>query len=96
MPWPRLAADMKHFRKLTVGGVVIVGRVTFENIGLLENRLNVVLSRSPDKYQGQNLIGARSLEHAEALIASGDALNVIAGFSHLDPRRISSSEHYRG
>jgi len=81
MPWPRLAADMKHFRKLTVGGVVIVGRVTFENIGLLENRLNVVLSRSPDKYQGQNLIGARSLEHAEALIASGgfQVANIIGG-----------------
>mmetsp|Transcript_12498 Transcript_12498/g.18125 ORF Transcript_12498/g.18125 Transcript_12498/m.18125 type:complete len:165 (-) Transcript_12498:109-603(-) len=69
LPWPRLAADMKHFRELTVGGVVIVGRVTFEKIGVLEKRLNVVLCRSP-KLKGENLIAARSLEHAEMLIRS--------------------------
>ncbi|KAJ8901752.1 hypothetical protein NDN08_003958 [Rhodosorus marinus] len=83
MPWPKLGADMKHFRELTVGGVVIVGRVTFEKIGVLENRLNVVLCRSRNEYRGENLIGARSLEQAEMLIGSRgfQVANIIGGQS---------------
>lgn len=47
LPW-RLPEDLKHFRELTQGGVVIMGRKTYESIGKpLPNRENWVISRQP-------------------------------------------------
>ena len=48
MPW-RLPADLKHFKAVTMGHPVVMGRRTFESIGkALPGRRNVVLSRSLD------------------------------------------------
>ncbi len=45
LPW-RLPDDLKHFKALTVGKPVIMGRKTYDSIGRpLPNRLNVVMSR---------------------------------------------------
>jgi len=45
LPW-RLKSDMQHFKKLTVGKPVIMGRKTFESIGkALKDRTNIVLTR---------------------------------------------------
>ncbi|MGF1642084.1 MAG: dihydrofolate reductase [Thiotrichales bacterium] len=46
MPW-HLPADLKHFRALTVGKPIIMGRRTFESLGgrLLPERLNIILTR---------------------------------------------------
>ena len=45
LPW-RLPADLKHFRQVTFGKPVIMGRSTFESIGApLEGRQNIVLTR---------------------------------------------------
>ena len=42
--------DTRHFRALTKGHVVIMGRKTFESIGHpLPNRMNIVVSRNPAK-----------------------------------------------
>lgn len=50
IPWlGQLPADMKHFRTLTTGNAVVMGRTTFDSLtGPLPNRLNVVLSRQTD------------------------------------------------
>lgn len=46
MPW-HLPADLKHFKTVTMGHPVVMGRRTFESIGkALPGRRNVVLSRS--------------------------------------------------
>jgi len=46
LPW-RLSGDLKHFRALTMGKPVIMGRKTFESIGRpLSGRANIVLSRA--------------------------------------------------
>ena len=44
MPW-HLPADLKRFKELTKGGVVIMGRKTFDSLGLmpLPNRMNVII-----------------------------------------------------
>lgn len=48
MPW-HLPADLKHFKRVTLGHSVIMGRKTFEAIGKpLPGRINVVLSRDPE------------------------------------------------
>jgi dihydrofolate reductase len=72
MPW-RLKSDLKHFRALTVGKPIVMGRRTFESLsGPLKGRTNIVLSRDP-KFAALGILVARSLEHAlEA--ARGDAL----------------------
>ena len=48
MPW-HLPADLAHFKAITLGHPVLMGRRTFEAIGRpLPGRRNLVLSRSPD------------------------------------------------
>lgn len=48
IPW-RFKEDMEHFRKLTSGGIVIMGRKTYESIGKpLPDRLNFIISRTKD------------------------------------------------
>jgi dihydrofolate reductase len=43
-----LPADLVHFKNLTTGHAVIMGRKTFEGIGkILPNRLNIVVSSKP-------------------------------------------------
>ena len=45
LPW-RLPEDLKHFRRLTLGNTVLMGRKTFESLGKpLEGRANWVLTR---------------------------------------------------
>lgn len=45
LPW-YLPADLKHFKALTTGKPIIMGRKTWESLGrALPNRLNIVISR---------------------------------------------------
>lgn len=48
LPW-RLPADLKRFKQLTTGHVVLMGRKTFDSIGRkpLPDRDNLVVTRSP-------------------------------------------------
>jgi dihydrofolate reductase len=46
MPW-RLPSDLKHFKQVTMGCPIIMGRLTWQSIGrALPGRLNIVISRS--------------------------------------------------
>ena len=48
MPW-HLPADLAHFKRVTLGKPVLMGRKTFESIGRpLPGRRNLVISRNPD------------------------------------------------
>ena len=48
LPW-RLSADLKRFKKLTMGHHIIMGRKTFESIGrLLPGRVSVIVTRNPN------------------------------------------------
>ena len=48
MPW-HLPADLKHFKAVTLGKPVIMGRKTYESIGrALPGRLNLVITRDPE------------------------------------------------
>lgn len=60
----RLKEDLKYFKKLTSGNVVIMGRRTYESIGKpLPNRHNVVISRN-EKFSAQGCTVTHSLESA--------------------------------
>ncbi|WP_027724444.1 dihydrofolate reductase [Tuberibacillus calidus] len=48
LPW-HLPNDLKHFKKLTMGHAIIMGRKTFQSIGqALPGRRNIVLTRNPN------------------------------------------------
>lgn len=48
MPW-HLPADLKHFKELTLGKPIVMGRKTYESIGKpLPGRENIILTRNPD------------------------------------------------
>lgn len=47
LPW-HLPADLRHFKKLTTGHPILMGRKTYESIGKpLPNRTNIILTRNP-------------------------------------------------
>ena len=47
LPW-RLPEDLAHFKKLTMGHPIVMGRTTFESIGRpLPGRATIVLTRDP-------------------------------------------------
>jgi dihydrofolate reductase len=48
LPW-RLPADLRHFRRTTLGKTVVMGRKTWESLARpLPERRNIVLSQQPD------------------------------------------------
>lgn len=84
LPW-YLPEDLKYFRRLTTGGVVIMGRKTYESIGKpLPNRTNIVISRNPD-FQADGVRTVGSLEEARELggnvatVNGNDEVFVIGG-----------------
>ncbi len=68
-----LPADLQHFKRLTTGHTVVMGRKTYESIGKpLPNRTNVVVTRQPD-YWAEGCIVVNSLEEAIAQATSARA-----------------------
>ncbi len=73
LPW-RLPEDLKRFKALTMGHVMIMGRKTYESIGrLLPGRRSVIVSRQAG-YVVPGAVVAASLE--DAIAAAGDAPDV--------------------
>ncbi|WP_139410233.1 type 3 dihydrofolate reductase [Aeromonas veronii] len=92
MPW-HLPADLAHFKRVTLGKPVLMGRKTFESIGRpLPVRRNLVISRNPD-YQAEGIEVVGSVEAALALLAgsSVEELMVIGG-GHLYAEMLPSAD----
>jgi len=72
LPW-RLKSDMMHFRALTMGKPVVVGRKTYVSIGKpLKGRTTIVVSRDP-AFAAPGIVVAPGLD-AALVAARGDAL----------------------
>lgn len=68
LPW-RLSSDLKHFKQLTMGRPMVMGRRTFASIGRpLPGRTTIVVSRDPT-YAAEGILTAASLDAALALAA---------------------------
>ncbi|HHP5489799.1 TPA: type 3 dihydrofolate reductase [Aeromonas veronii] len=92
MPW-HLPADLAHFKRVTLGKPVLMGRKTFESIGRpLPGRRNLVISRNPG-YQAEGIEVVGSIEAALALLAgsSVEELMVIGG-GHLYAEMLPSAD----
>ena len=69
LPW-HLPADLKHFKTLTEGHPVLMGRKTHEAIGIpLPNRTNIIITHNAD-YQAPGCLVVTSLEKAMACTAT--------------------------
>lgn len=76
-----VSADLRHFKELTMGGSVVMGRKTFESLpkGALPGRRNIVVTRQKD-YQAPGIETAASLPEALELAANdGREVFVIGG-----------------
>lgn len=73
LPW-HLPADFKHFKEVTTGKPIIMGRKTFESIGRpLPGRKNIVISRSG--FYAEDIVVVDTIE--KALQEAGDVEEVM-------------------
>jgi dihydrofolate reductase len=85
MPW-RLKSDLRHFRALTTGKPVVMGRKTYLSLAIkpLPGRTNIVVTRDPD-FTAPGVLVAPSLEAAlqagrgDALRRGGSEIMIIGG-----------------
>jgi dihydrofolate reductase len=87
LPW-HIPADLRHFKGLTSGGTVIMGRLTFESLGRkpLPKRRNIIVSRTVDPSprvpagpEGTTLEWVNSLRGARELAGEDDRVFLIGG-----------------
>jgi dihydrofolate reductase len=82
LPW-HLPADLKRFKALTMGSVMVMGRKTFDSLpGLLPGRRHVVLTRDRN-WSAEGAEIARSVDEALEL-ARGERVSVIGGAEIFD------------
>lgn len=83
LPW-RLPADLAHFRKVTMGHPIVMGRRTFESIGrALPGRNNIVITHNRE-YAAHGCIVVNSLDEAWKVAGNAEEVCVIGGTTLFD------------
>jgi dihydrofolate reductase len=78
LPW-HLPDDLRHFKRLTTGNPIVMGRRTFESIGRpLPDRRNIVMTRDPD-YVAPDCDVVSSVREALELVEDADEVMIIGG-----------------
>ncbi len=78
LPW-RLPNDLKHFRRLTTGHAIVMGRKNYESIGKpLPERTNIVITRQSG-YEAPGCLVAHSLDEALKMASDDTEVFVIGG-----------------
>jgi len=78
LPW-RLPADLAHFKKVTMGHPVVMGRRTYESIGKpLPGRQNIVVTHNR-AYSAPGCTIVGSLDEAWRAAGSADEVCIIGG-----------------
>lgn len=78
LPW-HLPADLAHFKKITSGHTIIMGRKTFESIGRpLPNRRNIVITRNTG-FKAEGIEVVHSIEQAMDITKDEEEVFVIGG-----------------
>ncbi len=78
LPW-HLPADLKHFKQLTTGKPILMGRKTWESIGRpLPERTSIVITRDPD-YTAAGCVVVHSIDAALRAAEHHDEVMVIGG-----------------
>lgn len=78
LPW-RLPNDLKHFKAVTLGHPILMGRKTYASIGRpLPGRLNLVLTRQSD-WGAPGVTAVQSLAQAVDAAAPATSIMVVGG-----------------
>lgn len=78
LPW-HLPADIQHFKKMTTGYPILLGRKTYESIGrALPNRCNVVITRDAG-FIAPGCVVVNSIETALSAVSYSEEVFIIGG-----------------
>ena len=78
LPW-RLPDDLQHFKHLTLGKTIVMGRKTWESLpGLLPDRRHIVVTRNLD-YQAQGAEVVNTIEEAIAAVSDDEEVLIVGG-----------------
>lgn len=71
IPW-KMKDDMKFFKETTTGGVVIMGRKTYDSMGgkVLPKRMNVIITRDPVKWSEEYIEKAEKMDGNISVVGS--------------------------
>ena len=79
LPW-HLPADFKHFKAITMGKPVIMGRKTYESIGkALPGRLNIIVSSAG--FVAEDAVVVSDIDSALNTAGNADEVMIIGGAS---------------
>ncbi|HKX66746.1 MAG TPA: dihydrofolate reductase [Intrasporangium sp.] len=77
MPW-HISEDLKFFKRTTMGHPMIMGRRTFEAMGVLRGRRSIVMTRRED-WRHADVETAHSLAEALSLAGPADEVFIVGG-----------------
>jgi dihydrofolate reductase len=78
LPW-HLPADLAHFKRLTMGKPILMGRKTWDSLpGLLPHRTHIVVTRNP-AFAADGALVAPSLDEALQFAGDVDEIMIIGG-----------------
>ncbi len=73
-----LPADLKHFKQVTTGHTIIMGRKTYDSVGKpLPNRRNIVITRQDITIEGCEVV--KSVDAALALCSEDKEVFIVGG-----------------
>ena len=81
----RIPEDLKHFKEMTMGGALVMGRKTFDATGALPGRETIIVSRSLKEMEGAHI--AHSLDELREMIEknfSDKKIFLVGGASLID------------
>lgn len=100
LPW-HLPADLQHFKSVTTGKIIVMGRKTFESIGRpLPNRTNIVITKDTN-YNPEGVVIFNTIEdfleyasnqENEVIIIGGSEL-IKQLYSHISTLYITHIKH---
>lgn len=78
LPW-HLSADLKHFKSITMGKPVVMGRITHESIGRpLPGRENIILTRD-DNYKAEGCTIINNLNDISSRFSAAEEIMIVGG-----------------
>ncbi|HET7068140.1 MAG TPA: dihydrofolate reductase [Nocardioides sp.] len=92
IPW-HLPDDFSHFKTTTMGGVLVMGRATYDSIGRpLPGRTTIVVTRNPD-WAADGVLAAHSLEAALDLAGEQPGETFVVGGTQIYEQALPLATH---
>jgi len=92
IPW-RIPEDFAHFKATTMGGVLVMGRATYDSIGRpLPGRTTIVVTRNPD-WTADGVLVAHSLDEALELAAEQPGETFVVGGTQVYEQALPRATH---